>query len=167
MVLVLHQPLQVTMILLPIFRLSPSNLLNYLHQINSCTTLESIYIYVFHVQSFNFLACFWIKQNVLPVSKQLEYFLHYKIHLRKLVGEKKAKDIIRYGVFVLSMGTNDFLQNYFLQSMRTEQFSLQEYQNYLVSCMSHDIQVLSLSRNLRYFDPYLCLCLWILFLSNY
>jgi len=61
------------------------------------------------------------------------------------VGEKKAKDIIRHAVFVLSMGTNDFLQNYFLQSMRTDQFSLQEYQNFLVSCMSHDIEVLSLS----------------------
>jgi hypothetical protein len=65
------------------------------------------------------------------------------------VGEKKAKDIIRHAVFVLSMGTNDFLQNYFLQSMRTDQFTLQEYQNFLVSCMSHDIEVLSLSLSLK------------------
>jgi hypothetical protein len=82
-----------------------------------------------------------MEQNVLPVSKQLEYFLHYKIHLRKVVGEKKAQDIIKYGVFVMSMGTNDFLQNYYLQSMRTEQFSLTGYQNFLVSCMSHDVEV--------------------------
>lgn len=101
------------------------------------------YINVFNFDMF-FLSG-WMEQNVLPVSKQLEYFLHYKIHLRKVVGEKKAKDIVKYGVFVMSMGTNDFLQNYYLQSMRTDQFTLTGYQNYLVSCMSHDIEVLSLS----------------------
>ena len=84
----------------------------------------------------------FMKQNVFPVSKQLEYFLHYKIHLRQLVGKKKAEEIIGGALFVMSMGTNDFLQNYFLEPTRSEQYTLEEYENYLISCMAHDIEVL-------------------------
>ncbi|KAG2687758.1 hypothetical protein I3760_09G065600 [Carya illinoinensis] len=80
--------------------------------------------------------------NVLPVSKQLEYFMHYMIHLRKLVGEKKANDIIRRAVFVISMGTNDFLQNYYLELIRPKQFTVQQYQDFLVSSMSRDIELM-------------------------
>ncbi|KAL6333444.1 hypothetical protein AAG906_028629 [Vitis piasezkii] len=78
--------------------------------------------------------------NVFPVSKQLEYFLHYKIHLRQLVGKKKAEEILGGALFVMSMGTNDFLQNYFLEPTRSEQYTLEEYENYLISCMAHDIE---------------------------
>lgn len=84
----------------------------------------------------------FMKQNVFPVSKQLEYFLHYKIHLRQLVGKKKAEEILGRALFVMSMGTNDFLQNYFLEPTRSEQYTLEEYENYLISCMAHDIEVL-------------------------
>ncbi|KAI6703680.1 hypothetical protein NL676_012816 [Syzygium grande] len=78
--------------------------------------------------------------SVLPVSKQLEYFLHYKLHLSKLVGGKKAEDIINNAVFIMSMGTNDFLQNYYLDPTRPKQYSLQAYLTFLSSCMSRDIQ---------------------------
>ncbi|XP_030528933.1 GDSL esterase/lipase At5g45950 [Rhodamnia argentea] len=78
--------------------------------------------------------------TVLSVSKQLEYFLHYKIHLSKFVGGKKAEEIINNAVFVVSMGTNDFIQNYYLDPTRPKQYSLQAYLNFLISCMSRDIQ---------------------------
>ncbi|KAL4279493.1 hypothetical protein GQ457_03G036550 [Hibiscus cannabinus] len=80
--------------------------------------------------------------NVLPVSKQLEYFREYKMRLRQLVGAGKAENIIRNAVAVLSMGTNDFLQNYFLEPIRPKQYTLEEYQNYLASCMSDDVKTM-------------------------
>uniref|UniRef100_A0A5B7BI59 GDSL esterase/lipase n=1 Tax=Davidia involucrata TaxID=16924 RepID=A0A5B7BI59_DAVIN len=80
--------------------------------------------------------------SVLPVSKQLEYFMHYKIHLRHLVGEKKAEEIIRNALFLISMGTNDFLQNYGIEPIRPKQFSLEQYQKFLVSCLSRDIKAM-------------------------
>ena len=58
------------------------------------------------------------------------------------MGEKKAEEIIGQGLFIISMGTNDFLQNYFLEPVRSEQYTLGEYENYLVSRMAHYIQVL-------------------------
>ncbi|MED6145592.1 hypothetical protein PIB30_026586 [Stylosanthes scabra] len=80
--------------------------------------------------------------NVLPVSKQLEYFEHYKIHMRKLLGEERAEFIIRNALYVLSMGTNDFLQNYFLEDTRQKQYSLQKFEDFLLSQMSKDIEMM-------------------------
>nr|AFK45273.1 unknown [Lotus japonicus] len=80
--------------------------------------------------------------NVLPVSKQIQYFMHYKIHLRKLLGEERAEFIIRNALFIVSMGTNDFLQNYFIEPARPKQFSLLKFQNFLLRRMSKDIEVM-------------------------
>uniref|UniRef100_A0A2P2NIG1 GDSL-motif lipase/hydrolase family protein n=1 Tax=Rhizophora mucronata TaxID=61149 RepID=A0A2P2NIG1_RHIMU len=77
--------------------------------------------------------------GVLPVSRQLEYFMHYKIHLRQLIGEKRAEQVIRNAIVVISMGSNDFLQNYYLEPTRSQQFNVEEYQNYLVTRMFEDI----------------------------
>lgn len=83
-------------------------------------------------------------QVVFSVSQQLNYLRHYKIHLRQLVGEKKADEIITNAIFLLSMGTNDFLQNYYVEPTRSSNFTVEEYQHYLISCMDRDIRVFSL-----------------------
>ncbi|KAM7525056.1 hypothetical protein LguiA_014958 [Lonicera macranthoides] len=77
---------------------------------------------------------------VFSVSQQLNYLRHYKIHLRQLVGEKKADEIITNAIFLLSMGTNDFLQNYYVEPTRSSNFTVEEYQHYLISCMDRDIR---------------------------
>ncbi|KAL5772312.1 hypothetical protein ACOSP7_011915 [Xanthoceras sorbifolium] len=71
--------------------------------------------------------------KVLSVPKQLEYFKHYKIHLTNLAGLKRAEEIVKKAIFVVSMGTNDFLQNYYVEPVRPKQYTLEQYQNYLVS----------------------------------
>ncbi|PIN10423.1 hypothetical protein CDL12_16986 [Handroanthus impetiginosus] len=73
--------------------------------------------------------------NVLSMSKQLEYLRHYKIHLRNLVGSRESEFIVRNALFILSMGTNDFLQNYYVEPTRSKQYNVEQYLNYLISCM--------------------------------
>ncbi|KAM5588084.1 GDSL esterase/lipase [Rosa sericea] len=80
--------------------------------------------------------------NVLPLSRQLKSFMHYKLNLTRLVGKKTAEDTIKNALFVMSMGTNDFIQNYYLEPTRSKQFTVEQYQNYLVSCMAHSIQAM-------------------------
>ncbi|CAK9321076.1 unnamed protein product [Citrullus colocynthis] len=80
--------------------------------------------------------------NVLSLPKQLEYLMHYKLHLFRQVGHEKAESMIRNAIVVISMGTNDFLENYFLEPLRPKQFSLDQYQNFLVSSMYHNVQVM-------------------------
>ncbi|KAJ9566157.1 hypothetical protein OSB04_002123 [Centaurea solstitialis] len=80
--------------------------------------------------------------NVISLSKQLEYFREYKARLGRLVGKKKAQEIVTNGVFLLSMGTNDFLQNYFVEPTRAKQFTIDKYQDFLISAMTKYIKAL-------------------------
>ncbi|KAF6155946.1 hypothetical protein GIB67_039277 [Kingdonia uniflora] len=80
--------------------------------------------------------------NVLPVSKQLAYLKHYKLALRRIVGQAKAEEIINNAIIVMSMGTNDFIQNYYLEPIRSKEFSVQQYTDYLIKCMTRDIKEL-------------------------
>ncbi|KAF5200556.1 GDSL esterase/lipase [Thalictrum thalictroides] len=77
--------------------------------------------------------------NVLSVSKQLEYLRHYKIQLREFVGKKKSEETVKNAIFTLSMGTNDFIQNYFVQPNRSKEFTVEQYIDYLTNCMAEDI----------------------------
>ncbi|KAK4759165.1 hypothetical protein SAY87_022296 [Trapa incisa] len=80
--------------------------------------------------------------SVISLRNQLKYFMHYKIHMGKLVGKKAAEEIIRSSVVVMSMGTNDFIQNYYLDQTRPSQYTIEEYQNFLITCMSSAIEVI-------------------------
>ncbi|XP_076903558.1 GDSL esterase/lipase At5g45950-like [Bidens hawaiensis] len=73
--------------------------------------------------------------NVISLSKQLKYFQEYKIRIEKLVGKEDAYKIVENAVFVLSMGTNDFLQNYYIDPTRSHMFTIAQYQHYLINCM--------------------------------
>ncbi|KAL8468149.1 hypothetical protein ACS0TY_031403 [Phlomoides rotata] len=80
--------------------------------------------------------------NVLSISKQLEYFRHYKVQLRNLVGAKESKRIIHNALVFLSMGTNDFIQNYYIEPTRSKQYNIEQYLNYLISCMRTAIKTM-------------------------
>lgn len=78
--------------------------------------------------------------NVISLSKQLEYFREYKARLGRVVGKKKAQEMVTNGVFLLSMGTNDFLQNYYIEPTRSKQFTIEKYQDFLISAMTKYIK---------------------------
>ena len=83
------------------------------------------------------------KQNVLTITKQVEYLMHYKIHLSRLIGKARAAETLQKAVYILSFGTNDFIQNYFEEFDRAKQFTVVQYQNYLISRMALAITVIS------------------------
>lgn len=61
------------------------------------------------------------------------------------MGEIKAEEITSNAIYVLSMGSNDFLQNYYRELVRSQEFSPEQYVNFLAARMLHAVQVLSLS----------------------
>lgn len=79
------------------------------------------------------------------MNGQVNYLRHYMIHLRQLVGYKKAEELIRKSGVIVSTGTNDYLQNYFLEPTRPKQFTLDKYQDFLVFQMCRAIQVINTS----------------------
>ncbi|KAL1206328.1 GDSL esterase/lipase [Cardamine amara subsp. amara] len=80
--------------------------------------------------------------NVWSFTTQAKYFLHYKIHLNKLVGPLESSKMINKAIFLMSMGTNDFLQNYLIDFTRQKQFTVEQYIDFLSSRMLYDAKML-------------------------
>ncbi|KAL6839010.1 hypothetical protein ACP4OV_031170 [Aristida adscensionis] len=70
--------------------------------------------------------------SVIPLSQQLEYFKEYKERLKAAKGESTANEIIAEALYVFSIGTNDFIVNYFVLPLRRAQYTPPEYVTYLV-----------------------------------
>ncbi|MED6199823.1 hypothetical protein PIB30_079492 [Stylosanthes scabra] len=70
--------------------------------------------------------------SVIPLWRQVEYYEEYQTKLRGYVGESKAKESIGKALHITSLGTNDFLENYYAFSGRASEYTPSEYQNFLV-----------------------------------
>lgn len=70
-------------------------------------------------------------QSVIPIWKQLEYYKEYQSRLRSYLGESEAEKILSEALYMISMGTNDFLENYYVLPVRPAQYSVEEYQKFL------------------------------------
>jgi hypothetical protein len=67
------------------------------------------------------------------MSQQLEYFKEYKARLKAAKGESAANDIIAEAVYIFSIGTNDFIVNYFTIPLRRAHYTPEGYVAYLVA----------------------------------
>ncbi|KAB8109746.1 hypothetical protein EE612_046167 [Oryza sativa] len=70
--------------------------------------------------------------SVIPLSQQLEYFKEYIEKLKQAKGEDVANEIITEALYVFSIGTNDFIINYFNLPLRRAVYTTAEYTAYLV-----------------------------------
>ncbi|XP_074290083.1 GDSL esterase/lipase At5g22810-like [Silene latifolia] len=68
----------------------------------------------------------------IPLSEQLEHFLDYQKKLAVVAGPKNASSIISGGVYIVSAGASDFLQNYYIDPALYKLYSPQEFSNILV-----------------------------------
>ncbi|KAH8489571.1 hypothetical protein Peur_058943 [Populus x canadensis] len=70
--------------------------------------------------------------NVIPLWKELEYYKDYQNKLRAYVGDRKANEIFSEALYLMSLGTNDFLENYYTIPTRRSQFTVRQYEDFLV-----------------------------------
>ncbi|OWM79784.1 GDSL esterase/lipase At2g04570-like [Punica granatum] len=71
--------------------------------------------------------------SVIPLWKELEYYKEYQRKLRAHLGNAAANKVISEAVYMISMGTNDFLENYYaIPGGRQSQFSIGQYEDFLV-----------------------------------
>ncbi|CAD6263354.1 unnamed protein product [Miscanthus lutarioriparius] len=71
--------------------------------------------------------------RVIPLWKKLDMFREYKSRLADHLGAAEAHAVVAGAVYAVSIGTNDFIENYFaLTTTRFLEFTLAEYTDYLV-----------------------------------
>jgi hypothetical protein len=95
------------------------------------TTCMVIYIYMICIA----LHCIALQANIIHISKQLRYFEQYQRRLAALVGAEEASRLVRGALVLITLGGNDFVNNYYLvpYSARSREFSLPDYVSYLLS----------------------------------
>ncbi|KAI4308417.1 hypothetical protein L6164_031495 [Bauhinia variegata] len=81
--------------------------------------------------------------NVMPLWKEVEYYKEYQARLRAYLGVEKANEIIREAMYLVSLGTNDFLENYYVfPAGRRSQFTVAQYEDFLVGIAENFIREL-------------------------
>ncbi|KAK9075039.1 hypothetical protein SSX86_003358 [Deinandra increscens subsp. villosa] len=73
--------------------------------------------------------------NVLRMPLQLEYFKEYQQRLSLAIGDAQAKQHVNRALVLISLGGNDFVNNYYLYpgSARSQLMSLSDYVTYLIA----------------------------------
>ncbi|KAL9253267.1 GDSL esterase/lipase-like protein [Drosera capensis] len=71
--------------------------------------------------------------SVIPLWKEVEYFKEYQKQLRSYLGNEKADEVIGEALYLISIGTNDFLENYYTIPVRSSQYNVGAYQDFLVA----------------------------------
>lgn len=70
--------------------------------------------------------------NVIPLWKEIEMYKEYQKRLRDYVGEQKANEIIAGAAYLVSMGTNDFLENYYSLPTTRMHYTVQEFEDHIL-----------------------------------
>ena len=82
-----------------------------------------------------------IMNKVLDMPTQLQLFEEALQKIRKSAGDDKAKDIMENALFVISIGTNDMLNNAYWLPTRVIQITLSGYQDFLIHNLQNFIEV--------------------------
>ncbi|CAK9184070.1 unnamed protein product [Ilex paraguariensis] len=80
--------------------------------------------------------------SVIPLWKEVEYYKDYQNKLRAYLGYQNANRIIREALYLISIGTNDFLENYYTLPNRRSQYNVDQYQQFLVGIAENFIKEL-------------------------
>ncbi|OIW02889.1 hypothetical protein TanjilG_29665 [Lupinus angustifolius] len=71
--------------------------------------------------------------SVIPLWKELEYYKEFQRDLRSYLGHEKANQVLSEAIYIISVGTNDFLEKYSVLSKWTSEYSVENYEQYLLS----------------------------------
>ncbi|KAG9137295.1 hypothetical protein Leryth_014930 [Lithospermum erythrorhizon] len=80
--------------------------------------------------------------SVLPLEREIHYFKEYKKQLKEYLGNKKAEKILSDALYITSIGTNDFLENYYVRPKRVLEYSVDKYQDFLLNLTSEFVKTL-------------------------
>ncbi|XP_061338830.1 GDSL esterase/lipase APG-like [Gastrolobium bilobum] len=77
-----------------------------------------------------------ILSHAIPLSQQLDYYKEYQSKLTQVAGSKKAASIIKDALYLLSAGSSDFVQNYYVNPFINKAVTPDQYSSYLVDAFS-------------------------------
>lgn len=70
----------------------------------------------------------------------MEYYKEYQKKLKAYLGDEKANKITSEALYLISIGTNDFLENYYTLPGRQSQFTVTQYEDFLIGLAGNFIK---------------------------
>ncbi|KAJ7518955.1 hypothetical protein O6H91_20G016800 [Diphasiastrum complanatum] len=80
--------------------------------------------------------------NVASLKQQLQWYHSYRNKLITIVGRENASTILSEALHVISTGSNDYVNNYYLNPLLQEQYDTQEFQRKLLLSFEEFVQEL-------------------------
>ncbi|ESW34639.1 hypothetical protein PHAVU_001G168200 [Phaseolus vulgaris] len=73
--------------------------------------------------------------DIIRMFEQFAFFEQYQVRLSAVLGVPRAKNVVNEGLVLITLGGNDFVNNYFLAPItpRSQQFTVPDFSRYLVS----------------------------------
>ncbi|CAN1286263.1 GDSL esterase/lipase APG, partial [Linum perenne] len=71
-------------------------------------------------------------QHAITLPQQLELFKEYKGKLAKAAGANRSATIISDSLYILSAGSSDFLQNYYVNPLLNKVYTPDQYGSFLI-----------------------------------
>lgn len=96
-------------------------------------------------------------QHAIPLSQQLEYYKEYQSKLAQIAGSKKASSILSGALYIVSTGSSDFIQNYYVNPYLYKLYSPDEFSSFLISIFTNFIKA-CIAHSTTYFlsfSPYI------------
>lgn len=114
-----------------------------------CRTMHRMNL-IYHVN----YDIYYLQINIIRMYRQLEYFQEYQRRVAAIVGEGRARQLVNQALVLITVGGNDFVNNYYLVpfSARSRQYPLPDYVKYLISEYKKLLQVCILS--ILYINPF-------------
>ncbi|XP_059641470.1 GDSL esterase/lipase APG-like [Cornus florida] len=78
--------------------------------------------------------------HAIPLSQQLDYYKEYQGKLAQVAGSKQAASIIKDALYLVSAGSSDFFQNYYVNPFLNKVYTPDQYSSYLVGIFSSFIK---------------------------
>ncbi|CAN1283860.1 GDSL esterase/lipase At5g45960 [Linum perenne] len=73
--------------------------------------------------------------NVIPIDEQVVYLKEYKKKLEAVMGKQRTEEHVRKSLVVVSAATNDFVISYFTLPVRRKQFTISEYERFIIQAL--------------------------------
>lgn len=83
----------------------------------------------------------WFLQRALTLTRQLKYYKLWQRKVVNLVGRNKATNIFSGGIHLISAGSSDFIQNYYINPLLNRVYSPDQFSDILMKSYSTFVQV--------------------------
>lgn len=87
-----------------------------------------------------------VVQHTIPLSKQLEYYKECQKKLVGIAGKGNASSIISGSVYLISSGSSDFVQNYYINPLLYLKYTTDQFSDILIQSYATFVQVLQCQR---------------------